>query len=203
MKSRQANQLTSKPATHPCGCFKADGSAMVLAESMASESPCCCTDTKGWECGALFPREHVRKGDSTSKLYARSRCLKHRKSHYSSAAASERHKAAAAVYDKKKQGTEKEKRRQTTQKAKQLNRPLPTGDLRLRTAPCATLSMLTYYRTSRSLHFPFSLPCWAAYGPRWTGPEEPRAGAPGPAPSAWPPGQSYRRRRPLARVGRT
>ena len=31
--------------------------------------------------------------------------------------------------------------------------------LTMRPQPCATLSMLTYYRTSRSLHFPFWAVC--------------------------------------------
>jgi hypothetical protein len=33
------------------------------------------------------------------------------------------------------------------------------GTVQALAAPCATLSMLTYYRTSRSLHFPFGAVC--------------------------------------------
>jgi hypothetical protein len=128
-RQKKENEASaSKPATHPCGCSKADGSPMMLDECEAGQSLCCLTNGNGWECGAPFPRRHIRLGDASSPLYVR--CLKHRMSQYSSDAAIGRRKAHMAVTRKMKRGTAKESERQTKKKTKQLGRILPTGDVR-------------------------------------------------------------------------
>ena len=68
-----------------------------------------------------FPREHIRHGDSTAKLYVR--CLKHSREQCSSAAALARQKAVAAARTQQDE-------RQTIKQEKQLGRPLPAGNLR-------------------------------------------------------------------------
>jgi hypothetical protein len=127
-EKKESEESANKPATHPCGCSKADGSAMMLAECMAGQSLCTLTDGKGWECCAPFPRRHIRHGDPTSKLHTK--CFKHRGVQYSSPASLARQKASMAVVNKMKQGTPEESERQKRKKAKQLGRELPTGDLR-------------------------------------------------------------------------
>ena len=127
-QKKENEASANNPATHPCGCSKADGSAMMLGECMAGLSHCCLTDGKGWECGAAFQRRHIRHGDSTAPLYGR--CLKHRTAQCSSAASLANQKAADAARCKMRQGTAKESERQTTKKAKRLGRIRPTGNLR-------------------------------------------------------------------------
>jgi len=129
-EKKESEESANKPATHPCGCSKADGSAMMLAECMAGQSLCTLTDGKGWECCAPFPRRHIRHGDPTSRLYTQ--CFQHRAMQYSSRspASLARHRASLAVVDKKKRGTPEESERQKKKKAKQHGRILPTGDLR-------------------------------------------------------------------------
>ena len=68
-----------------------------------------------------FPREHIRHGDSTAKLYVR--CLKHSREQCSSAAALARQKAVAAARTQQDE-------RQTIKQETQLGRPLPAGNLR-------------------------------------------------------------------------
>jgi hypothetical protein len=129
-KERQQKEneaSANNPATHRCGCSKADGRAMMLDECMAGESRCALKG-KRWECGAPFQREHIRHGDPTAPLYLR--CFKHRSAQIASPASLAGKKATDAVRDKKKQGTAKESERQKTRKAKQRNRIRPTGNLR-------------------------------------------------------------------------
>ncbi len=125
---KEKEESASKPATHPCGCYKADGSPMMLDECMAGQSLCRQSDGRSWVCGAAFPRRHIRPGDASSRLFVK--CLKHRVAQMSSAESIARTKAAVAVNDKMKRRTAKESERQKKKKAKQLGRPVPTGDLR-------------------------------------------------------------------------
>ncbi len=121
-------ESASKPATHPCGCLKVDGSAMMLDECMAGTSLCRQRNSRGWVCGEPFPRQHIRPGDASSRLFVN--CFKHRMAQMSSPESIARTRAAAAVSDKMKRHTVKESERQIKKKAKQCGRPVPSGDLR-------------------------------------------------------------------------
>ncbi len=125
---KKNEESASKPATHPCGCSKVDGSAMMLDECMAGESLCRHTDGRSWVCGAPFPRQHIRPGDASSRLFVT--CLKHRMAQMSSPESIARKRAAGIENSKMRRGTAKESERQIQKKAKQLGRPVPTGDLR-------------------------------------------------------------------------
>ncbi len=53
-QKKESEASANSPATHPCGCSKADGSAMMLDECMGGESLCGLTNGNSWSVAQHF-----------------------------------------------------------------------------------------------------------------------------------------------------